>query len=156
MKSYVFRQRPTSCFSNVSSQGFVLIASPSDLLRHWQILISHFGVKQFVIQAVKSLFRNRFIYFIAQSGRIVSLGSLSLGFCKYYPVAPDSVVIGSIWTDPECRGRGLAARGMKAVMNLMMDRARGGFYIDTQEHNFGMLKAIENSGFGQPVSEFNA
>src|ERR1022692_2522867 len=45
---------------------------------------------------------------IREDGAAKMTGVLALGYCKWYSVEPDAVVIGEIYTVPHVRGRGYA------------------------------------------------
>lgn len=105
------------------------------------------AVKLFVKIAIR-----RCIYFgLAAHGRPLSSGLLILGYCRFYPVPPDAIVIGEILTSPDHRGRGYATRGIMLAMNELIRRGVTLFYIDTQRPNLPMIRSIQKLGFGAPV-----
>lgn len=94
----------------------------------------------------------RCIYFgVARDGKPLSTGLLILGFCRYYAVPGDAIVIGEILTNPDCRGRGHATRAIMLAMNELMRRGPTTFYVDTQSPNLPMIRSIQKLGFGAPV-----
>ena len=94
----------------------------------------------------------RCIYFgLARDGRPFSTGLLILGYCRFYPVPGDAIVIGEILTDPGSRGRGYATRAIMLAMNELIRKGPTTFYIDTQTRNEPMIRSIRKLGFGAPV-----
>jgi predicted GNAT family N-acyltransferase len=154
MKCYVFKLTQTTKYQNVDISNFVMLDSFSKTLKHLPVLSTHLHWHNILLQLLKSFFSNRYFYYLSKAGKIITCGQLSTGFCHYYTVETSDVVIGSIWTDPKCRGQGLASKGMQAAINYMIAKRWSVFYIDTQEANVGMLKAIANNGFGQAISQF--
>ena len=110
----------------------------------------------FARQLVKTLSKNRLFYFTLSDGAVVTIGTLAIGFCNFYTVEPDAVVIGSVWTGDAFRGKGLATRSIRAAVNGMIARNCSIFYIDTQASNTAMLRSIENLGFGAPIGTFSS
>lgn len=134
---------------------FFILTNPFITLRHSRSLIHYFGLKGFCKQLIKSTLGNRVFYgFLSDKGELISCGYLNIGFCKFYEVSTHDVVIGSIWTNPEHRGKGLATKGIMAAINEMMARGYRSFYIDTQTTNAPMLKSISHLGFGEAISQF--
>jgi GNAT superfamily N-acetyltransferase len=119
-------------------------------------LTERFGFAFAMRTVAKSLFPNRLFFFTPTAGTIASSGGIALGFCNFYPVEKEAVVIGTIETTPENRGKGLATMIIKAAMNAMIARGYTRFYIDTQEGNIPMLRSIGNLGFGPPVKSIEA
>ncbi|GEM_PF-1002988 len=155
MKCYVFKLGQNKAYPNVDTSGFFMLDTFTKTLTHLPVLMGHFKASEVVKLLIRSVFSNRYFYYIKKEGRIVSRGQLSKGFCHYYTVDIDDVVIGSIWTDPECRGQGLASISMQAAINAMVNKGSSTFYIDTQETNIGMLKSIAKIGFGSSVNSFD-
>ena len=155
MKCYVFKLGQNKAYENVDTSGFYMLDTFFKTVWHLPVLLAHFNVSDVVKLLLRSLLSNRYFYYIKKEGRVVSRGQLSTGFCHYYPVEEKDVVIGSIWTDPLCRGQGLASISMQAAINYMVSKGASTFYIDTQETNTGMLKSIAKIGFGQSVKTFD-
>jgi RimJ/RimL family protein N-acetyltransferase len=154
MKCYVFRLMKKNVYPNLDMSDFVMLDSFSKTLKHLPVLATHLDRGKIILQLIRSLFSNRYFYYLSKQGKITTCGQLSTGFCHYYSVNISDVVIGSIWTDPEHRGEGLASKGMQAAINYMIADNWSVFYIDTQETNNRMLKVIENNGFGQSIIHF--
>ena len=155
MKCYVFKLGKNQAYPNVDTSDFHMLDTFSETLKHLPVLMGHFKTIDLAKLLIRSMLSNRYFYYVKKEGRIVSRGQLSKGFCHYYTVENDDVVIGSIWTDPECRGQGLASISMQAAINAMVTKGSSTFYIDTQETNAGMLKSIANIGFGSSVKSFD-
>jgi predicted GNAT family N-acyltransferase len=152
VREYVFKLEQKHAYPNIDISEFVMIDSFSKTFQHIAIMTAHLGVIKTLAQLIKSLFPSRNFYFLKQDGVIINCGQLTTGFCRYYDVKSTDVVIGSLWTDPKCRGQGLAARGMQAAINCMIANGCSNFFINTQENNLGMLKAIEKIGFQRLIN----
>ena len=151
----IFRQVRTERFADAGIKDFVLVDGPGLALRHAPALTKHFGLG-FARQLAKTLSKNRLFYFTLSDGAVVTIGTLAIGFCNFYTVEPDAVVIGSVWTGDAFRGKGLATRSIRAAVNGMIARNCSIFYIDTQASNTAMLRSIENLGFGAPIGTFSS
>jgi hypothetical protein len=137
----------------VDSEGFFLLRTTTDALRYFPILFRDKGVLLGAKLALKVSLRRSCYFGIARDGSPLSTGVLALGYCRYYPVPSDAIVIGEIETKPLHRGNGHATRAIMLAMNSMVES--GGtavFYIDTQLHNAPMIRAIHKLGFGTAVS----
>jgi len=154
MKSFIFCQSRTELYPGVDVVEVVIVDTLPKALGHRAVLLRHSGWIGYLKLLLKSLSRARVFYFSQRAGHITACGTIALGFCNHYPVSSDSAVIGSIWTDQRCRGQGLASKGIRAAINHMISEGISTFYIDTQETNLAMLKAIEKTGFGKPVDNF--
>lgn len=94
----------------------------------------------------------RCYYFgLTQHGRPLSTGIAARGYCRFYPVPPDAVVLGEIVTAIDSRGRGHATRAIMLLINKLMPRGSSVFFIDTQIDNLPMRRSIQNLGFGSPL-----
>ncbi len=154
MKEYVFKLEQKHAYPNVDISDFVMLDSFSKTIKHIAIVTAHLGITKTIVQLIKNLFPSRYFYFLTKDGVIITCGQLTTGFCRYYHVNSNDVVIGSIWTAPQYRGQGLASRGMQAAINFMIAAGWSSFYIDTQENNIGMIKAIEKNGFEQAITYY--
>lgn len=129
-----------------------VVAGLVGIMRHWPMLWRWSTILARAKLAL-NIAAGRSIFFGIQSaGNPVSTGMLALGYCRYYKVEPEAVVIGMIKTDPLRRGEGLATRAIKVAMNTMIERGLTVFYIETRRDNIAMQLSIEKLGFGQPVS----
>lgn len=154
MRSFIFRQSRTTLYSDINTSKIVIIDNLYKALHYRKALSDHTGWSGYLKLLIRSLSKRRIFYFLQQQQHITACGTIAIGFCNHYHVSPDSAVIGSIWTDPQCRGQGLATQGLQAAINYMIGRGTSAFYIDTQENNSAMLKAIDKTGFGKPVGSF--
>jgi ribosomal protein S18 acetylase RimI-like enzyme len=156
MVKHIFVQDRSSPFPINETVPIVLIAGLIEAVKAVPRLTKRFGPALAVRTVAKSAFPNRLFFFTPPKGSITSSGGLALGFCKFYAVEKEAVVIGTIETTPEHRGRGLATMTIKAAMNAMIARGYTRFYIDTQEGNVPMLRSIENLEFGPPTRSVEA
>jgi len=156
MVNYIFKQNRSLPYDEPSHHSFRLIATPFDALKASTLLIHHLSLPGFLKLLLKSVTKNRWFYCIHDNRSVVSRGWLSAGFCHYYPVGADDVVIGAVWTDPQKRGQGLATTSIQLAMNGMIQQGYESFYIDTQQSNAPMLRSIEKLGFGEACGEFHS
>lgn len=150
---YIFSQLRHCPFNDAALPGFAVIDTPLAFIRHAHRMLAYQGagaIKQFA----KSFSRRRPCYILIDQGRVVSFGTLAVGFCRHYPVEDDAVVIGTVWTDEDMRGRGFATLAIRAAMNHMFLLGTRKFYIDTAQSNRPMLRSIEKLNFGMPTGKF--
>jgi len=103
-------------------------------------------------KVVAKIALGRCVYFgLRQGAAPISTGTLALGYCRFYPVEDDAVVIGEIVTAPDRRGRGLATRSIMLAVNAAIRHGTTTFYIDTQHNNLAMQRSIAKLGFGAPI-----
>jgi RimJ/RimL family protein N-acetyltransferase len=57
----------------------------------------------------------------------------------------DDLMIGSVWTDPQFRGRGLAAYAIQGIVRLKSKPGRFLWYI-TRKANLPSIRAAEKGG----------
>jgi GNAT superfamily N-acetyltransferase len=103
-------------------------------------------------KVVAKIALGRCVYFGLRAGSMPqSTGTLALGYCRFYPVEKEAIVIGEIVTVPERRGRGLATLSIMLAVNSAIRRGTTTFYIDTQRNNHAMQRSIAKLGFGAPI-----
>jgi RimJ/RimL family protein N-acetyltransferase len=98
--------------------------------------------------------KKRFFYGVQYQNEIVHCGWVNIGFCRYYLVEKNAIVIGPIWTSEKVRGKGLATWALQEAMDTMIRNGFSIFYIDTERDNLPCQKVIEKSGFGLPVAVY--
>ena len=114
-----------------------------------------YGLILTIKNLIKILSKKRILVTVLHEDKIVSFCWLNLGFCKYYPIEPNSVVIGPVWTDENYRKQGFATSLLKAALVFMKNDTDTDFvYIDTSEQNLSMQSVIKKCGFGEPISSF--
>ncbi|HEX4049405.1 MAG TPA: GNAT family N-acetyltransferase [Steroidobacteraceae bacterium] len=127
--------------------SFFLVTSLSDALRYLRILINDRGLIG-AAKLVAKITLGRCHYFgLADGNSPISTGIAALGYCSFYEVPTDAVVIGEIVTNEQCRGRGFATKAIMLLINAQMNRGRALFFIDTQGGNAPMIRAIQKLGF---------
>jgi RimJ/RimL family protein N-acetyltransferase len=136
----------------VESAGFFLVASLADALREFPVLIRDRGALQAFKLALKVALGRCYYFGIASGRRPLTTGVLALGYCRFYPVSADSIVIGEIVTNEAHRGKGHATRAIMLAINAMVRTGAETFYVDTQLHNGPMVRSIQKLGFGPAVS----
>jgi len=146
----IFVQDRSIPFPATETLHLILIDGPSVALRTLPRLVARFGWNLGVRIVARSALSNRLFFLAPPDGAIVCSGTLSIGFCNFYAVEKTAVVIGTIETMPESRGKGVATMTIKAAMNAMIRRGFTRFYIDTQSENLPMLRSIHKLGFGPP------
>ena len=156
MKNYIFKQVRYEPYPPDLMLPIIMANTPFIVWRHRSTLRPFLGRSEFYKLLIKSLFHNRVFYFFLNGKVLMACGYLNIGFCRHYEVEPTNVVIGSIWTTPIYRGKGIATKGIQTAINWTMGKGYHTFYIDTQETNTPMLKSIEKLGFGEPINEFDS
>jgi RimJ/RimL family protein N-acetyltransferase len=136
----------------VSDANFFFADNLSGAMRVLSVLIRDRGLSG-AAKAVAKIALGRCIYFGLRQGSMPqSTGTLALGYCRFYPVEKDAIVIGEIVTAPERRGRGLATLSIMLAVNSAIQRGTKIFYIDTQRNNHAMQRSIAKLGFGAPIA----
>lgn len=130
---------------------FALLDQPGAGLVYWRELAALLGRAGAAKALAKLATGRRMLYLAWFQNRPASYGWCSLGFCRHYPVEPQAVVIGPIFTVAELRGRGLAAFALGRALDSFFLRGRRIFYIDTSTENAASRRVIEKCGFGPPV-----
>lgn len=148
MSSVVYRRTRTDYFGE-RCEGFVAINHPLALLRHVVPLYRHFGAGGLLKLAAQSVTPSRLFYFVAIDDALVCHGKVTLGHCGHYPIERDAAVIGSIWSDTNHRGKGLATRSIRHAIDQLLARGVCRIYIDTQPGNAPMQRVIDRCGFEQ-------
>jgi hypothetical protein len=137
---------------DADQSGFFIAKKSSDAVRMLPFMIHDRGLLQAAKLALKVALRRCCYFGIAKDGKPLTTGILAMGYCKFYPVSADSIVIGEIATDAAHRGEGHATRAIKLAVNSMLRGGSDTFYIDTQRHNAPMIRSIEKLGFGPAVA----
>ena len=136
---------------HVTSDGFLFVDNIAAAIRALPVLLRDRGWVA-GSKVVAKVLLGRCVYFgLTSESRPQSTGTLALGYCRYYPVESDAVVIGEIVTVPQSRRRGLATLSIMLAINSAVRRGVHTFYIDTQRRNFAMQRAIAKLGFGPPI-----
>jgi GNAT superfamily N-acetyltransferase len=99
----------------------------------------------------KILLHRCFYFGLALERQPLSTGVLALGYCRFYQVPSDSIVIGEMVTAPASRGKGHATRAIMLAISTMIRKGSTNFYIDTQQQNTPMIRSIAKLGFGRPI-----
>jgi len=135
----------------VSDENFFFADSLFGSMRVLPVLIRDRGLSG-AAKVVVKIALGRCVYFGLRQGAVPqSTGTLALGYCRFYPVEADAIVIGEIVTLPEQRGRGLATLSIMLAVNGAIRRGTKTFYIDTQRSNHAMQRSIAKLGFGAPI-----
>src|SRR5690349_1817990 len=95
------------------------VAGVPGILSNFSIWVASWGFREALKTTLKVLSRRRIFFGVVLDQRVVSSGWANLGFCHFYPVERDSVVLGTLWTAPELRGQGLASTAIRQVMGLL-------------------------------------
>jgi RimJ/RimL family protein N-acetyltransferase len=151
MIKHIFLQERTAPFPIEQTAPITLVDSFTSGIKAMSRLQRRFGWSTALRTLAKSAFPNRRFFFTPPDGAIASSGGIAIGFCNFYAVETDAVVIGTIETLPEHQGQGLATKIIKSAMNAMIAKGYTRFYIDTQEGNTPMLRSIQKLGFGPPI-----
>ncbi len=125
----------------------IIVNHPLSLLVHFVSWARNWGLKQAVRASLKVMSQKRAFYGVMLGGRIVHSAWANFGFCRYYSVEPESVVLGTLWTSPPFRGKGLAPAAMRRLMRYLFSRGYRRFYVDVAPNNQPSVRAIEKAGF---------
>jgi ribosomal protein S18 acetylase RimI-like enzyme len=130
---------------------FLACTTPLDAVRIFPALVRHDGLSRSLnLLARLATWRRSYVCVLGQDG-IIACAHVTEGLCRYYPIGPQSAVLGAVWTDPGQRGRGLSEALLGRALNLLVARGIGAAYIDTAQDNGAMLAVIHRLGFGEPV-----
>ncbi len=91
----------------------------------------------------------RSLYLVHLPGLIANYGWLTRGFCRYYPIEADAVVIGPVYTPLPARGQGYGSFGLAKTLWALRKNGVRFIYIDTTSDNLAMQKVIAKCGFGE-------
>lgn len=135
----------------VSDENFFFADSLFGAMRVLPVLMRDRGLAG-AAKVVTKIVLGRCVYFGLRNGPLPqSTGTLALGYCRFYPVEREAIVIGEIVTNPDRRGRGLATLSIMLAVNSAIRRGTTTFYIDTQRNNHAMQRSIAKLGFGAPI-----
>jgi len=99
----------------------------------------------------KVILHRSFYFGLALDRQPLSTGVLALGYCRFYSVPSNAIVIGEIVTAATSRGKGYATRAIMLAISTMIRKGSTNFFIDTQRQNIPMIRSIEKLGFGRPT-----
>jgi GNAT superfamily N-acetyltransferase len=109
------------------------------------------GVQETGKACLRVLSGRRIFFGTVIQGRLIQSAWASIGFCRYYPVERYAVVLGTLWTDPPYRGRGIATSCLRHAINQLLQLGYRRFYIDAESNNHASLRMIEKTGFRDRV-----
>jgi ribosomal protein S18 acetylase RimI-like enzyme len=78
--------------------------------------------------------------------RLVHRSGVYPGFFRFPFMGRDDLQIGNTWTDPEHRGRGLAAHAVREVVARTARPGRRFWYV-VEDSNAASIRVIEKAGF---------
>jgi RimJ/RimL family protein N-acetyltransferase len=137
---------------NNNSRCEVVTGFPS-ALRNFPLWVKNWGWSTALKTFIKILSGRRIVYFsVLDNTQLVQSGWANLGFCRFYPVEWDAVVLGTLYTSPEFRGKGFSTSAKSYVISYLYERGYRRFYADTTAANIGAQKTSERLGF-QRISE---
>jgi GNAT superfamily N-acetyltransferase len=125
-------------------------------IKYLPSLIGRFGFSIELIKLlIKLIVKRNVLYSLMLNKKIISDGVVSFGHCNYYDVGKNDCIIGTVHSDPEYRGKGLATTAIESCIDsLRVSRNIENVYIDTSDNNVGMQKVIEKLGFGLPIYKY--
>lgn len=133
------------------TSGFFFVDSARSAFSQLPIMWRDRGILGGAKLAAKIILRRCCYFGVKHERQPLSTGVLALGYCRFYPVPADAIVIGEIETAPASRGRGYATRAIMLAIGTMVKKGSTNFYIDTQRQNAPMIKSISKLGFGRPI-----
>lgn len=131
---------------------FIMAAGVRDIPACFPAWTRSSGVLEAVKTSLKVLIGKRIFFGVLRGQQIAQSGWANLGFCQYYPVEPDAAVLGTLWTSPEFRGRGLAPAALRSIMTFLHQKGCRRFYIDVGASNLPSRRMIEKTGFSQRIA----
>src|SRR5436309_1900725 len=80
------------------AEGQCLIASHfKDIKNHFSLWTKNWGLRHAMKTAFKVLSGRRvFFYSVLPDGKAIQSGWANIGFCRYYPVERDAIVLGTL------------------------------------------------------------
>jgi len=131
----------------LSKGSFVFVAGIAGLWANLPLWIKNWGWAEALKTALKVLSKRRIFFGILMGAEVVQRGWANLGFCRYYLVERDSVVLGSLYTAPDHRAQGLASAAMRLTIDALYRKGYRRFYVDTSRANVASQRMIQKSGF---------
>jgi len=125
-------------------------------IKYLPALITRFGFSfELSKLLIKLILKRNVLYSLILNNKIISDGVVSFGQCNYYDVGKNDCIIGTVYSDPQYRGKGLATTAIAScIVSLNIHRSLENVYIDTSDNNIGMQKVIEKLGFGEPIYKY--
>ena len=152
---YKLAAKDLPCHPDMPS-NCILVNSFRSYLSLSLLSVSTFGYLGALKGLFKVLSKKRALLVIKRGNKVVSYCWMNAGFCNHYDMEPHSIVIGTFWTDENCRGQGLATILLRAALGCIKADGRAEHaYIDTSESNYPMQAVIEKCGFGAAVATFS-
>jgi len=146
----IYNMRRTKGYGSDAS-GFFFVDSPRSAFGRLPIMWRDRGMLGTAKLVGKIMLRRCCYFGLAHDRQPLSTGVLALGYCRFYAVPADAIVIGEIETAPASRGHGYATRAIMLAIGTMVKKGSANFYIDTQRQNAAMIKSIAKLGFGRPI-----
>src|SRR5665213_1108805 len=126
------RERPY----DVDNDGdFLFAESLIAALRIMPVILRDRGPLTTAKVIAKIMLRRCYYFGLTRVGRPISTGIAARGYCRFYPVRSDAIVLADIVTHEGNRGQGHATRAIMLAINEMIRRGSTIFYIDTQHAN---------------------
>lgn len=126
---------------------FDIALGPVDASRRLRLWTAAWGWAGALKALAKSCTGRRLPFGMVADGRLVASGWANIGFCRHYRVEPDAVVLGTAYTDPAFRGKGLLPEALLRAIAVLRRRGHTRFYIDTTPENHAARRMIEKAGF---------
>ena len=134
---------------------FHIVADTRGIFVHFLTWVRNWGWGPAIKAAFKIWSRRRILFYtIVPGGAIAQSGWANLGFCHYYPIESDAVVLGTLFTLPSFRRQGFSTGAKSRVMAYLYARGYRRFYSDTTPANVASQRTSEKLGFKR-VAELN-
>jgi RimJ/RimL family protein N-acetyltransferase len=85
------------------------------------------------------------MFVIRKGGRLVHQSAIHPRYFRTPAMNKDDLMIGNVWTDPQFRGRGLAAYAIQEIVRLKSKPGRFFWYI-TRKENSASIACAEKAG----------
>jgi GNAT superfamily N-acetyltransferase len=126
---------------------FIIARNARDVRSHFSLWRRHFGEIEAMKTALKVLSGSQVFFGTLLGRELVQMGWATRGFCRYYRLEEEAIVLESLWTAPAHRGKGLAPAALRETISKLSKSGSRRFYIDTTPKNLASQRMIAKAGF---------
>ncbi len=127
--------------------AFFMAKSQRDVRSYFMLWKRQLGWLEAIKAALKILTGSQVFYGVVLGQDLIHTGWATRGFCRFYQIEDDAVVLESVWTAPAYRGRGLAQAALTETLAVLSQTGCRRFYIDTSPKNVASQRMISKVGF---------
>jgi RimJ/RimL family protein N-acetyltransferase len=133
--------------------SFYWVAGAAEIPHILPVWTRSWGIKAAMKAVLKVMSGRRMAFGVVIDGRVAQSGWANIGFCRFYDVELDAAVLGTLFTEPPFRGRGIGPAAIRLTLAELFHRGFRRIYIDVEPHNTASRRMIEKSGFTHRVTE---